>query len=276
MRTVPLKQKPRLGQNFLNDTRAQQRIVDALGDTSAGTVVEIGPGRAALTELLARRARRLVAIELDSSLAAGLRFRFREQPSVEIVESDVLKVDLSSLAGTESERSLSVLGNLPYYITSPILQHLFAHERVVRRAVVMVQLEVAERMAAEPGSRDYGLLSVLCRMHAQTELLFDLPPEAFSPPPKVRSAVVRMEFAPLRKELGIEPKAFRKFLNACFAQKRKTLANNLRAAGYLPEPIASALAGAGLKPSTRAEELTLEELNGVARALKPSSGDAKQ
>ncbi len=264
------KQKPKLGQNFLADTRAQQRIVDALGNTAAATVVEIGPGRAALTDLLAGHTRRLIAIELDSSLAAALRFRFREQPSVEIVESDVLKVDFSALAepGIEGERSLSVLGNLPYYITSPILQHLFAHERVVRRAVVMVQREVAERMAAQPGTRDYGLLSVLCRMHAQTELLFDLPPEAFSPPPNVHSAVVRLEFAPHQPQLGVEPAAFRRFLNAAFAQKRKTIANNLRAAGYASPAVAGALAACALKPAVRAEEMSVDELAGLLRALQ--------
>ena len=260
------KQKPKLGQNFLTDTRAQQRIVDALGPGADGTVIEVGPGRAALTELLAKRARRLIAIELDSSLAAALRFRFREQPSVEIVEADVLTVDLSAFA--DGERRLSVLGNLPYYITSPILQHLFVHERVLRRAVVMVQREVAERMAALPGSRDYGLLSVLCRMHAQTELVFDLPPEAFSPPPEVHSAVVRMEFAPRWQELAVEPASFRRFLNAAFAQKRKTIANNLRATGYTAAALSDALAACGLKPAARAEEMTVEQLAGLLRTLQ--------
>ncbi len=260
------KQKPKLGQNFLTDTRAQQRIVDALGGAASGSVVEIGPGRAALTELLAARAQRLVAIELDRALAAELRFRFRDQPSVEILEADVLGVDLSTLAQTD--RSLAILGNLPYYITSPILQHLFAHQRVLSRAVVMVQREVAERMAASPGSRDYGLLSVLCQVHAQTDLLFDLPPEAFSPPPDVHSAVVRMEFAPRWQELDVEPGSFRAFLQACFAQKRKTLGNNLRAAGYAAQAIAAALDEQRIKPTARAEELSMEELAGLLHGLR--------
>jgi 16S rRNA (adenine1518-N6/adenine1519-N6)-dimethyltransferase len=267
---VKPKQKPKLGQNFLVDTRAQQRIVDALGPAVTGTVIEIGPGHGALTELLAQRAKRLVAVELDRALAAELRFRFRERPAVEILEADVLKVDLSALAGIEGngKRNVAVLGNLPYYITSPILQHLFAHEPVVSRAVLMVQREVAERMAAEPGNRDYGLLSVLCRMHAQTSLVFDLPPEAFSPPPEVHSAVVRMEFASRWQELGVETKSFRAFLNACFAQKRKTLANNLRAAGYLPEQVSRALAARELKATARAEELAVEELAGLLRSIR--------
>ena len=131
----------------------------------------------------------------------------------------------------------------------------------------MVQREVAGRMAAEPGSRDYGLLSVLCQMHAQTSIIFDLAPEAFSPPPEVHSAIVRMEFAPRWQELGVEPKTFRAFLNAGFAQKRKTLANNLRAAGYLPEQIARALAAREVKATARAEELAVEELAGLLLSI---------
>ncbi len=254
------KNKPALGQNFLADTGVQRRIVDALGPAAAGDVVEIGPGKAAITALLAERARRLVAIEVDPAFAEALRARFGHLPSVEVVEADVLAVDLAALARAPG-RSLAVVGNLPYYITSPILHRMFASEERIGRAVVMVQREVAERMAARPGSRAYGLLSVLCRVHARTELLFTVPPEAFSPAPEVHSAVVRMDFAPRWQELGIEPGPFRRFLAACFAQKRKTLANNLRAAGYSAEEIAAAPARA------RAEELSPEELAGVFRGL---------
>lgn len=257
--------KPKLGQNFLTDPQAQRSIVDALGPAASGTVVEIGPGKAAMTELLAARARRLVAIELDSALAARLRARFSETPAVEIVEADVLSVDLTAFA--DGERSMAVLGNLPYYITSPILQHLFTHERVLSRAVVMVQREVAARMVARPGTRDYGLLSVLCQMHASLEVLFALPPQAFSPPPEVHSAVVRLEFAPRWRELELEPAPFRRFVAACFAQKRKTLANNLRAAQYGPEQVATALAVAGVKPAARAEELGVEVLAQIFHAI---------
>ncbi len=263
---MPRQGRAKLGQNFLADTRAQQRIVDALGAAAAGTVVEIGPGKAAITSLLAERAASLIAIELDPALAAALRFRFRGQSTIQVLETDVLSVDLSALAPGPG-RSLGVVGNLPYYITSPILLHLFAHEAAIARAVVMVQREVAERIVAEPGTRDYGLLSVLCRMHGQAELLFALPPEAFSPPPQVHSAVVRLQFAPRWHELGVEPVSFRGFLQGCFAHKRKTLLNNLRAAGYPPEASVAALGG--YKASVRAEELSPSALAEIHRALQP-------
>ncbi len=255
-----------LGQNFLADTQAQRRIVDALGPAAAGDVVEIGPGKAAITDLLAARARRLLAIEVDPALAVSLGARYRGMPNVQVMQADVLSVDLGSLARAPG-RSLAVVGNLPYYITSPILRHLFAHEGVLSRAVVMVQREVAERVTASPGTRDYGLLSVLCQVHAQAELLFMLPPEAFTPPPEVHSAVVRLDFAPRWEELGVPPQPFRRFLEACFAQKRKTVNNNLRAAGYPPERIGEALAAGRKLATARAEELSPGELAAIYRLL---------
>ncbi len=254
--------KPRLGQNFLVDTAAQRRIVEALGSDAAGNVVEIGPGKAAITALLAERAARLIAIELDPALASRLRTMFASMGSVEILEADVLEVDLTALARAAQSknhtRPLAVVGNLPYYITSPILQHLFTHEAGLSRAVVMVQREVAERVTAVPGTSDYGLLSVLSQIYARVELLFSLPPGAFSPPPEVHSAVVRFDFAPRWAELGVTPAPFTAFLRACFAQKRKTLANNLRAAGYRPAAVAASLPEAGA--TARAEEQSPSQL----------------
>ncbi len=264
------KKKPKLGQNFLTDAQAQRRIVDALGAAAAGTVVEIGPGRAAITALLAERAARLVAIELDARLAAGIRAEYGALGNVEVIEADVLAVDLSALA-MEPGRTLAVVGNLPYYITSPILQHLFAHERVLRRAVVMVQREVADRMTAVPGTSEYGVLSVLCRMHAQVDLLFTLPPAAFTPPPEVYSSVVRMEFAPQWESLGISAGRFSGFLRECFAQKRKTLRNNLLAAGHAAEAVTGALAADGLGEAVRAEQLSPAQLAGLFHALRPAA-----
>lgn len=267
--------KPKLGQNFLIDTQAQRRIVEALGPAVKGTVVEIGPGTGAITQLLAGLAQTLYAIELDSSLAAALQSRFQEakgagEPALpthlHVVEADVLSVDLGAL-GEGGERSLSVIGNLPYYITSPILQHLFRHERAILRAVLMVQREVAERITARPGSRDYGLLSVLCQLHAHTELLFTLPPAAFNPPPAVHSSVVRLEFAPRWQELGLEPELFTRFLVGCFAQKRKMLRNNLLSAGYESEQVNRALMQASVQTTVRAEELAVDQLAGVYSGL---------
>jgi 16S rRNA (adenine1518-N6/adenine1519-N6)-dimethyltransferase len=257
--------KPKLGQNFLIDDRARHAIADALGDLSTRTVVEIGPGHGAITDILAARAQRLITIELDRALAAELRFRFREQPQVEIVEADILATDLAALIG---EGTADVLGNLPYYITSEILLRLFAAGAAgtLQRAVVMMQREVAERVAASPGSRDYGLLSATAQMYARVETLFTLPPEAFSPPPEVYSTVLRMEFAPRFAELAVEPAAFDAFLRQCFAQKRKTLANNLRAAGYGPDQLRAAWPSS-IDPQARAESLSLEAMAELCRAL---------
>ncbi len=269
----PIKSK--LGQNFLIDSRAQQAIAEALGPAGTGDVLEIGPGKAAITRVLAERARRLVAIEVDPALAAGLCMEFASQPNVEIVASDVLAVSFRELAHGAG-RSLAVVGNLPYYITSPILMHLFAEEAVFSRGVLMVQREVADRMTAEPGTSEYGLLSVLCQMHAQLQLLFTLPPSAFQPPPEVDSAVVRLEFAPRWQELGAEPAPFTQFLRSCFAQKRKTLANNLRAAGETNERIEQALGEGRIPRTARSEELSPERLASLYRLLRPSGGRPEQ
>lgn len=274
--------KPKLGQNFLIDDRARTGIADALGDLSARTIIEIGPGHGAITSILAARSRRLVAIELDSALAVELRFRFRAQPQVEIVEADVLEVDLA--ACIPPGESADLVGNLPYYITAPILMRLFAAGRrgLLSRAVLMVQREVADRLAAAPGNREYGLLSATAQMNARVETLFTLPSEAFSPPPDVFSTVLRLEFAPRFDELGVDAAGFDAFLHRCFAQKRKTLANNLRAAahthggdaaysgsiarGYTVEELHAAWP-ANIAPQARAESLALEPLAALYRAL---------
>ncbi len=258
--------KPKLGQNFLVDAGAIDRIVAALGDLAGRTVVEIGPGRGAITETLAGRARRVVAIELDRDLAARLRGHF-DAARVTIVEQDVLWFDFSAAAAQAGER-LRVVGNLPYYITSPILLKLAASHAALDLAVLMVQREVAERVTAAPGSRDYGLLSATVQMYGPAEPLFTLAPSAFSPPPQVHSTVFRWRFAPRFRELGVDEDGFLRFLRQAFAQKRKTLANNLRAAGFAPEAAAAALAGAGIGPQARAESAPAEALAALWRALK--------
>ena len=264
-----MKRKPKLGQNFLVDEAARLRIADALGDVSASTVIEIGPGHGAITSVLAPRCGRLLAIELDRSLAAELHFKFRQHTNVEIVDSDVLEVDFASLLAP-GERAC-VVGNLPYYITSDILLKLFATSREGRlsRAVLMMQREVAERVAAASGVRDYGLLSATAQMHGRIEELFTLPPSAFSPPPEVYSTVILLEFASRFAELGVDPSGFDRFLHVVFAQKRKTLANNLRAAGYAQEEIQRAWL-THIPPQARAESLGLEEMAGLYRALGPA------
>jgi 16S rRNA (adenine1518-N6/adenine1519-N6)-dimethyltransferase len=263
--------KPRLGQNFLDDAQAAERIVAALGDLSGRTVIEIGPGGGAITGALAARARRVVAIELDREFAARLRARYSPD-RVQVVEQDVLKFDFAT-ASSESgagER-LRVVGNLPYYITSPILLKLAASHATLELAVLMVQREVADRVIAAPGSRDYGLLSVTVQMYGPAERLFTLPPDAFSPPPEVHSTVFRWRFAPRFAELVVEEDGFLRFVRKAFAQKRKTLANNLRAAGIAPAAAAAAMAKAEIDPQARAEALSIETLAALWRGLDSGS-----
>ncbi|HTX75288.1 MAG TPA: 16S rRNA (adenine(1518)-N(6)/adenine(1519)-N(6))-dimethyltransferase RsmA [Terracidiphilus sp.] len=253
--------KPKLGQNFLRDPSAIRRIVAALGDVADSTVVEIGPGQGAITGVLAHHAGRLIAVEIDSELARRLHSLLGSQ-RVSIVEHDVLTFDFAA-AAAQARQKLVVAGNLPYYITSPILFRLAENHAVLDRAVLMMQREVADRVAAAPGSRDYGLLSVTVQLYGPVETLFTLPPGAFSPPPEVHSTVIRWRFAPRFAALGIEEKPFLDFARHAFAQKRKTLANNLRAAGLDPAHIRQSLSHADIKPSARAEELSIEELAAI-------------
>lgn len=257
--------KPKLGQNFLRDDAAIQRIVAALGDLAGQTVVEIGPGRGAITQLLAEKAAHVLAIELDRELAPLLRAQFPGD-RVTVVEQDILQFDFAAAARAAGRR-LAVAGNLPYYITSPILMKLAASHASLDRAVLMVQREVADRIVAAPGSRDYGLLSVTVQMYGPAAPLFTLPPGAFSPPPDVHSTVFRWRFAPRFAELGVNEESFIAFAKQAFAQKRKTLANNLRAAGYEPAAFPTALAAAKISPTARAEELSLESLAALSLTL---------
>ena len=271
--------KPKLGQNFLRDPQAIRRIVAALGDLTGRTVVEIGPGKGAITEGLSAHAGRLIAVETDRELAWYLQERFSPEkghPNVSVLRQDVLAYDFAAAAKDSSPNEsaanettrLLVVGNLPYYITSPILLHLAASAASLDRAVLMVQREVADRVTARPGSRDYGLLSVTLQLYGSTESLFTLPPDAFSPPPEVHSTVFRWNFAPRFATLGVEETPFIRLLKQSFAQKRKTLANNLRAAGHSSEKVAEVFASTGISPQIRAEALAVEELAAIWKALQ--------
>jgi len=271
------KPKPKLGQNFLIDREAARRIVEALGGISSRTVIEIGPGRGMLTDLLIPRAKRVIGVELDRVLAAQLRMRYATRPNIEILESDFVTAEFPSMVGrkpgplhdlrpTQAE-TVDVVGNLPYYITSDIVLRILELHKNIERAVIMVQREVADRIAAEPGNRDYALLSATAQLFARVEKLFTLPPGAFSPPPKVHSTVLRLTMAPRLDELRIEEEPFIAFLKQAFAQKRKTLANNLRG-HYAEGAIRGALKSAGLRSDVRAEAVPLEKMAAVFRALQ--------
>jgi 16S rRNA (adenine1518-N6/adenine1519-N6)-dimethyltransferase len=209
----------RFGQHFLS----RKSILDSIAEAACGErvprIIEIGPGKGALTESLLERSDKVVAIEVDPHLVHYLRQKFRDaidQGRLEVIEGDILKTDFSGAV---------IVGNLPYYITSPILEKVFSLGEDWTRAVFMMQSEVAERLAAKPGTRDFGYLSVQTQVHAQPEILFAVPRDAFRPPPKVDSAVVRLERRSL-PEIE-DPVSFLKFASMCFRHKRKTLRNNL-------------------------------------------------
>ena len=254
----------KFGQHFLTDRRVLDRIADSLELTASDTVVEIGPGRGALTDLLAERAGRVVAVEIDRALAGLLRKRYADRPHVEIVERDVLTTDLSTIAGTER---FVVAGNVPYYITTPILFHALRRPRA-ERSVFLVQLEVAERMAAAAGSKIYGALSVNLQAVASAELLFRVPAGAFSPPPKVESAVVRVT---PRAEPAVAPEdeeRFRAFVQAAFALRRKQLRRVVRTiASVGADEAERSLELAGVDPDARPETLEPEAFARLMRAV---------
>lgn len=267
--------KARLGQNFLISQTGPRAIVAAAGDLSNAAVLEIGPGMGAITHLLAQTARRLVAVEFDHGLAERLLLQYPipaaedlAQPlrGVDIITNDILRVNLTALADREGGR-LVVIGNLPYYITSEILLHLYAHADALDRAVLMMQREVADRLCAEPGSRDYGLLTVTTQLYGDVQRLFELTPADFSPPPNVHSTVVRLHFTPRHRALGVDPAPFVQFLRHCFAQKRKTLGNNLKSAGYPSERIDAACAVTTVSRDARAEAIGIEHLAALFQAL---------
>jgi 16S rRNA (adenine1518-N6/adenine1519-N6)-dimethyltransferase len=268
--------KPKLGQHFLADDSAALQLIEALGDISQSTILEIGPGRGALTTLLAKRARRLIAIELDRVLAAQLRMNFSLTPNVEIVEGDILAIDFDSLFGPKPgstrpgmEQTIArvrVIGNLPYFITSDILLRLFEYRKYFDQLILMVQREVADRLAAKPGKSDYGLLSATAQLYARVDNLFTLSPSSFSPPPKVHSTAVRLTIDPKLETLQVRETEFIGFLKLAFGQKRKTLMNNLKT--QYPSPLLrKAMEEAKVKPEVRAEALSLEKSAALFRAL---------
>ena len=270
-----LNSKPKLGQHFLVDESAAQRVVDALGDLSQRTVLEIGPGRGALTALLARRARRVIAVELDRVLSAQLRMNLTAD-NVEIIEGDILAVDFQTLFGpkpgstrpglNQKPEPVRVVGNIPYFITSDILLRLWENRRYFDTLVLMVQREVADRLAAKPGGSDYGLLSATAQLYGSVEALFTLPPESFDPAPKVHSAVVRLDMASRVESLQVPERDFINFLKLSFGQKRKTLWNNLKEQ-YEPDVLREAMTKAGVKTTARAETLPLEKSAALFLAL---------
>jgi 16S rRNA (adenine1518-N6/adenine1519-N6)-dimethyltransferase len=247
--------RKRFGQHFLKDTRVLDAIVSALGPLEGRTVVEIGPGRGALTDRLVERAGRVIAVELDRDLAAFLRDRYADRPHVQIVEADVLKVSLATLA----QGPYVLAGNVPYYITTPILFHALESPRP-DVAVYLVQKEVAERLASAPGNKTYGALSVNVQAVAHVELIKRVPPSAFNPAPAVDSAVIRVTPLATAVVNAEHESRFRSFVMAAFGLRRKQLVRVVRTVSALSaEQALAAIVASNLTPDVRPEVLSAEE-----------------
>lgn len=259
-----------LGQHFLTDRRILGRIADALELTGSETVVEVGPGRGALTEVLLPRVGRLAVVEYDRALAARLRDRYADEPRLAVVEGDVLETDLAGAAGTDD---FLLVGNVPYYITTPILFHALRHPRP-RRAVYLVQREVADRAASAPGSRTYGALSVNLQALASVATLFRVPAGAFQPPPKVESAVIRIEPRADPVVTPDEEAPFRRLVQDAFGMRRKQLGRVMRTIFSLDAEAAETLVrGADLDPTARPETLSPDDFARLLRAGRAVSRD---
>jgi 16S rRNA (adenine1518-N6/adenine1519-N6)-dimethyltransferase len=252
-----------LGQHFLTDPRILQRIVDALELRGTETVIEIGPGRGSLTALLAPRAARLLLVEYDRALAAMLRARYADRPHVSVIEADVLTVKFGDIAGGGP---YSLIGNVPYYITTPILFQALEPPRP-ERAVYLVQREVADRITAATGSDDYGALSVNVQGFATAKKLFRVAPGAFDPPPKVDSAVLRIEPRGVPVVDAALEARFRRLVQDAFGLRRKQMRRVLRTLWSVSAERAEALLTvAGIDPSARPETLSAEDFARLLRA----------
>jgi 16S rRNA (adenine1518-N6/adenine1519-N6)-dimethyltransferase len=259
---VPLK---KYGQNFLTSPAVARRIVDAAGLAPQDLVLEIGPGKGILTRLMAQKCHRVWAVEIDPRLAESLKACFRGDDKVRIITEDILKYDLAEI-GAASKDGIKVVANLPYNISVPILEKLYRLGGKVSSMVVMVQREMAERISASPGSKDYGSLSVFTQCLVKVERLFNVSPGSFFPQPKVISSVVRMEPLKILPVKQGDQEGFFEFVRLCFSQRRKMLRSVLRGRYAWPEESKGSCLEIHL--ARRAEELSIGQLNELYRTLK--------
>ncbi len=261
----------RFGQNFLVDTHVLEKIIQAAGLTKEDLVLEIGPGLGPMTQYLAENAGRVVAVEIDSNLIPILKETLKDYDNVTVINEDILKVDVAALAEQyNGGRPIKVVANLPYYITTPIIMGLFESQVPIDNITVMVQKEVAERMQAGPGTKNYGALSLAVQYYAEPYIVANVPPNCFIPRPSVGSAVIRLTRHGKKPVEVKDEKLMFALIRASFNQRRKTLQNSLNNSSELSfskEEIGEAIEKMGLSPSVRGEALTLEQFAKLADAL---------
>jgi len=268
LREYGLFPKKRLGQHFLVDLNILNEVIRAARVGKEDVVVEVGPGLGEMTLPLARLANRVIAIEIDPKLIEILKKKLADWPNVEVVRADILKADFKSFLKKEG-RPVKVVANLPYQISTPLLFRFIESREVFSTFTLMLQKEVARRMAASPGGKEYGRLSVLLQMFLDLSVCFFIPPSAFFPPPKVESAVVQMVWKEKPMVEAQDEEWFKKVVKACFGYRRKTLINALRHSELsLPKSIESRMEKVGIDPRRRPETLTIEEFVHLADALK--------
>ena len=261
----------RFGQNFLVDARVLDKIIQSAGVTKEDCVPEVGPGIGTMTQALSEAARQVVAVEIDDHLIPILQETLKECPNVKVIHGDILKIDVKAIADEYNEGCpLHVIANLPYYITTPIIMGLFESGVPLKSITIMVQKEVADRMKAEPGTKDYGALSLAVQYYAEPYLVANVPPNCFIPRPNVGSAVIRLTRHEQPPVQVADEKLMFRLIRAAFNQRRKTLANSLNNSPELffpKEQIQEAIAALDVSPSVRGEALSLEQFAQLANLL---------
>lgn len=273
METYGLTFKKSLGQNFLTDINVLKKIVAAAEVSEADDVIEIGPGIGALTEQLAKAAHQVLALEIDDRLLPVLKETLAPYPNVEVIHQDILKANLKELIAEhfDGQHRLKIVANLPYYITTPIIMHLLATELAFDQIVVMMQKEVANRLAAQPGSKDYGSLSIGVQYEMDCQIAFIVPKTVFVPQPKVDSAIISLTKKKAKEYQPKDERFFRQLVRGAFMHRRKSLWNNLQGLygkqAEVKEKLSQALAQAEIEPSVRAERLTIADFVQLADCL---------
>jgi 16S rRNA (adenine1518-N6/adenine1519-N6)-dimethyltransferase len=260
--------KKRLGQHFLIDRNILAKVIRTAEVEKGDVVLEVGPGLGEMTLALAHQAKKVIAVEIDSKLAVILKQKVRDFSNVEVVKSDILKVDFSQFLRKE-RHPIKVVANLPYQITTPLLFRFIESKEAFSTLTLMLQKEVAERMVASPGRKEYGPLSIFIQMFSDVSIRFFIKPSAFFPPPNVESAVVLMSFKEKPVVKLEDEEWFKKVVKGCFGYRRKTLMNALKHSGLpLPQSIESRMEKIGVDPRRRPETLTIQDLVHLAEALK--------